>query len=190
MAKRAEKKAADNKQVQIPAQGTEISENRDLSTDVRQEEPAEKIPDAGTQQAQHPSPDLGMEAPETMNQPGETQDGSEEQADAGVQHPFPDPGMKVSETMDPPAEMQERSGKMEDVEMQQFLSDLEDDQQEEQAGQSDKQHATTYRITCRNKISKVIGGVSFVDGVGYTSDGFTASWFGNKDGYEVKEAGS
>ncbi len=65
-----------------------------------------------------------------------------------------------------------------------------DVQQEEQTGQSGKQHAVTYRITCRNKISKVIGGVSFVNGVGYTNDGFTASWFGNKDGYEVKEAGS
>ncbi|MCM1304574.1 MAG: hypothetical protein NC305_13330 [Lachnospiraceae bacterium] len=43
----------------------------------------------------------------------------------------------------------------------------------------------SFRVTCRNKISGTIGGVEFVDGVGYTSDGFSASWFANKDGYSV-----
>lgn len=47
----------------------------------------------------------------------------------------------------------------------------------------------TFVIICRNKINKMIGGVSFVDGIGYTSDGFTASWFGNKEGYEVGNNG-
>lgn len=42
-----------------------------------------------------------------------------------------------------------------------------------------------YRITCRNKVSETIGGVKFVDGVGYTKDGFSASWFENKGGYTV-----
>lgn len=42
-----------------------------------------------------------------------------------------------------------------------------------------------YKITCRNAFSKEIGGVTFVEGVGYTGDGFTASWFSNKEGYEV-----
>lgn len=44
-----------------------------------------------------------------------------------------------------------------------------------------------YRITCRNKISEVIGGVMFVAGVGYTRDAYSASWFANKDGYSVSE---
>lgn len=42
-----------------------------------------------------------------------------------------------------------------------------------------------YRIICRNKVTETIGGVKFVDGVGYTKDGFSASWFANKNGYEV-----
>ncbi len=46
-----------------------------------------------------------------------------------------------------------------------------------------------FMIICRNKINKMIGGVSFVNGVGYTRDGFTASWFGNKEGYEVRNTG-
>lgn len=45
--------------------------------------------------------------------------------------------------------------------------------------------AASFRITCRNKVSGTIGGVEFVDGVGYTSNGFSASWFANKDGYSV-----
>lgn len=47
------------------------------------------------------------------------------------------------------------------------------------------QEAPGYRIACRNAVSKEIGGVAFTNGVGYTNDGFTASWFSNKDGYEV-----
>lgn len=45
-----------------------------------------------------------------------------------------------------------------------------------------------FMITCRNRISKLVGGVDFQNGVGYTTDGFTASWFGNKDGYDVSVA--
>lgn len=45
-----------------------------------------------------------------------------------------------------------------------------------------------YRIACRNKVTETIGGVKFVDGVGYTGDGFSASWFANKSGYEVSLA--
>lgn len=107
-----------------------------------------------------------------------------------AQQPSPDLRMKMSEIMHPPEEAQEGTGGSVDAGAKQSPSDLKDGQREEQTGQSGKQHAVTYRITCRNKISKVIGGVSFVNGVGYTNDGFTASWFGNKDGYEVKESGS
>ena len=49
------------------------------------------------------------------------------------------------------------------------------------------QETTRYMITCRNTVSKEIGGVTFVKGVGYTEDGFTASWFGNKCGYYVSK---
>lgn len=51
--------------------------------------------------------------------------------------------------------------------------------------QPDKENTVLYEITCRNKISKMIGGVMFVEGVGRTGDGYAASWFGNKEGYEV-----
>lgn len=43
-----------------------------------------------------------------------------------------------------------------------------------------------YKIVCRNKITKRIGGVDFKDGAGYTDDGYAASWFAAKDGYTVK----
>lgn len=42
-----------------------------------------------------------------------------------------------------------------------------------------------FRITCRNKVTEMIGGVKFVDGVGYTDDAYAASWFTNKNGYKV-----
>ena len=45
-----------------------------------------------------------------------------------------------------------------------------------------------YRITCRNKITKQIGGVSFTDGEGYTFGGYAASWFAAKNGYTVEPA--
>lgn len=44
-----------------------------------------------------------------------------------------------------------------------------------------------YKITCPNQISKTIGGVDFVKGVGYSTDSFAASWFANK-GYLVEVA--
>lgn len=154
MTKKAEKKAVDTGQVQVPEQGTGISENENLSADTQQEEHAEEMPDAKAQQS---SPTPEMKVPEIMNLLEETQEGSGAAADAGMQQPFPDP---------------------------------EDDQQKEQVDQAGRQNVKTFMIICRNKISKVIGGVSFVNGVGYTSDGFTASWFGNKYGYEVREAGS
>lgn len=51
--------------------------------------------------------------------------------------------------------------------------------------QPDAENTVLYEITCRNKISKTIGGVKFVEGIGRTKDGYTASWFRNKEGYEV-----
>lgn len=65
-------------------------------------------------------------------------------------------------------------------------------QEASEAQQNQKANAEeppTFVIICRNKINKMIGGVSFVGGIGHTSDGFTASWFGNKDGYEVRNNG-
>ena len=154
MAKKEAKKAVDTGQVQVPEQGTGVSENENLSADTQQEEHAGEMPDARVQQS---SPAPEMKVSEIMHLLKETQEGSGAAADAGMQQPFPDP---------------------------------EDDQQKEQTERSGRQNVPTFIITCRNKISKVIGGVSFVNGVGYTNNGFTASWFSNKDGYEVREAGS
>lgn len=42
-----------------------------------------------------------------------------------------------------------------------------------------------FKITCRNVVSEVIGGVRFVEGVGYTRNAYAASWFANKAGYRV-----
>lgn len=47
------------------------------------------------------------------------------------------------------------------------------------------QEEKVFTITCRNNVSGMIGGVMFRDGVGYTRDGYSASWFANKDGYSV-----
>lgn len=44
-----------------------------------------------------------------------------------------------------------------------------------------------FRITCRNAVSEVIGGVMFVAGVGYTRNAYAASWFANKAGYRVDQ---
>lgn len=46
-----------------------------------------------------------------------------------------------------------------------------------------------FRITCRNNVSEMIGGVNFAAGVGYTEDSYSASWFANKDGYKVDREG-
>lgn len=193
MAKKAAKKAVDTGQVQVPEQGTGVSENENLSADTQQEEHAEEMPDARVQQVQQSSPAPEMKVPEIMNLLEETQEGSVENANAGVQQDqqsSPGYGMKASEIMHLLKETQEGSGAAADAGMQQPFPDPEDDQQKEQTERSGRQNVPTFMITCRNKISKVIGGVSFVNGVGCTSDGFTASWFGNKDGYEVREAGS
>ncbi len=45
-----------------------------------------------------------------------------------------------------------------------------------------------YRIICRNRIMKQIGGVDFMNGEGYTFDAYAASWFAAKDGYTVEPA--
>lgn len=45
----------------------------------------------------------------------------------------------------------------------------------------------SFQIRCCSPISKSFGGVTFVNGVAETTDGFTASWFGNKKGYTVTE---
>ncbi len=51
--------------------------------------------------------------------------------------------------------------------------------------QKTAQENQLFRITCRNAVSEVIGGVRFVEGVGYTRNAYAASWFANKSGYRV-----
>ena len=58
----------------------------------------------------------------------------------------------------------------------------------EQTETSDAVPKSSYVITCRNKVTNVIGGVKFDNGVGRTDDAFAASWFAAKDGYTVEVA--
>lgn len=60
--------------------------------------------------------------------------------------------------------------------------------EEKMSGESEAGLPTIYKIVCRNKITKRIGGVDFLDGEGYTLDGYAASWFAAKDGYTVESA--
>ncbi len=60
--------------------------------------------------------------------------------------------------------------------------------EEKPAGESEAGLPTIYKIVCRNKITKRIGGVDFLDGEGFTFDGYAASWFAAKDGYTVEQA--
>ena len=45
----------------------------------------------------------------------------------------------------------------------------------------------SYKITCCNPINDSFGGVTFKNGVAHTKNVFTASWFGNKEGYTVSK---
>lgn len=78
--------------------------------------------------------------------------------------------------------MAERKTKTEDIKAAE--QQAADPEEAKAAEQQQKQ----YKITCRNKIAKQIGGVDFKDGVGYTFDGYAASWFAAKDGYTVERA--
>lgn len=49
------------------------------------------------------------------------------------------------------------------------------------------QQPCRYKIVCCQTVSKQIGGLSFQNGVAYTEDAYTASWFGNKAGYTVSK---
>ena len=60
--------------------------------------------------------------------------------------------------------------------------------EEELSGESGARSPVVYKIVCRNKITKRIGGVDFLDGEGFTFDGYAASWFAAKDGYTVVPA--
>ena len=60
--------------------------------------------------------------------------------------------------------------------------------EEKLSGESEAGLPAVYKIVCRNKITKRIGGVDFMDGEGYTLDGYAASWFAAKDGYTVESA--
>lgn len=44
-----------------------------------------------------------------------------------------------------------------------------------------------YKITCCNPINDSFAGVTFVNGVACTKNGFTASWFRNRKGYTVSK---
>lgn len=62
------------------------------------------------------------------------------------------------------------------------------EESQEEKAQEDIQKAVQkklFRITCRNAVSELIGGVRFVKGVGYTRNAYAASWFANKAGYRV-----
>ena len=60
--------------------------------------------------------------------------------------------------------------------------------EEKLSGESGAGSQVVYKIVCRNKITKRLGGVDFTEGEGYTTDGFAASWFAAKDGYTVEPA--
>lgn len=72
---------------------------------------------------------------------------------------------------------------------QDILSDEEDAEADQKELQNAEQEEKAFRITCRNNVSGMIGGVMFLGGVGYTRDGYSASWFANKDGYSVDSGG-
>lgn len=62
---------------------------------------------------------------------------------------------------------------------------VEDAKAEQKEPQNAEQEEKVFKITCRNNVSGLIGGVVFLGGVGYTRDSYSASWFANKDGYSV-----
>lgn len=63
--------------------------------------------------------------------------------------------------------------------------DADAEQEASQDAAPEEKDFKNFKITCRNNVSGMIGGVMFQDGVGYTRDGYSASWFANKDGYSV-----
>lgn len=65
---------------------------------------------------------------------------------------------------------------------------LQEEKRQEDSEPDLCRHLAGYKIVCRNKITKRIGGVDFMDGEGYTLDGYAASWFAAKDGYTVESA--
>lgn len=76
-----------------------------------------------------------------------------------------------------------------EVLMEETTSDLETVSGEEsKMGLVPPRLPNRYKITCRNDITKQIGGVDFENGVGYTADSYAASWFAAKDGYTVEPA--
>lgn len=90
-----------------------------------------------------------------------------------------------------PETVMETEGKMqEDTEAVKETAKQTDEKPPEDAAETkaDEQPPMRYKIICRNKITKRIGGVDFMNGEGYTSDGYAASWFEAKDGYTVEAA--
>ena len=57
--------------------------------------------------------------------------------------------------------------------------------EEELSGESGARSPVVYKIVCRNKITKRIGGVDFLDGEGFTFDGYAQTEYYNGAGTPV-----
>lgn len=114
------------------------------------------------------------EAPDNAEQQSQPpEDGAPEDSEVQQNHTSENELQKILEMLQNP---EQEAAEQDDLEIMQNQK-------------TNAENPPTFVIICRNKINKMIGGVSFVDGIGYTSDGFTASWFGNKEGYEVRNSG-
>lgn len=132
----------------------------------------ETAADPGQKEAGNPQPEPERQEPPVEDVPLEP-----ERQEASAVDPLPESERQESPATDPPLEPEETPPAMAGQGM------AEPDPPGEAVLEE-----RLYRITCRNKVTETIGGVKFVDGVGYTGDGFSASWFANKSGYEVSLA--
>lgn len=106
------------------------------------------------------------EAEKTEEHPSEEEPAGESETEKTEEHPLEDTPTEGSETEKAEEPLPE----------------------EKMSGESEAGLPTIYKIVCRNKITKRIGGVDFMDGEGHTLDGYAASWFAAKDGYTVESA--
>ncbi len=145
-------------------------------------------PDAEAVKAEDPSPEEKSagesEAQKAEEHPLEEELAGESEAEKAEEHPpeeepAGESGSEKTEEHPPEEEPAGESGseKAEEHPPEEKLS------MESEAGLP-----TIYKIVCRNKITKRIGGVDFMDGEGFTLDGYAASWFAAKDGYTVESA--
>ncbi len=144
----------------------------DIKAVKAEEHPPEESPagEPGAEKTEEPLPD---EEPT-----GET--GAEKAEELSPEEePTVEPGAEKAGEPSPEEEPtgESRAEKTEEPSPEEKLS------QKSEAGSS-----VVYKIVCRNKITKRIGGVDFMNGEGYTLDGYAASWFAAKDGYTVESA--